>query len=458
MPLAGLKKRIQVIHKMATPIASSLLVQSIAAIAGRTLNRSSIYPKVATTDYENQTFEKGETTTIRLARTKLAVDFDPRVSGFTPTEGTYASDTIVLERLWTNGYPVYAHDAPEAVKKYIVETGNQCAKGIAPPNDDYMYGKFRTVPATTGAVQYFANAPLAIVANVDATGNFTAFDSTIVTNAGAVLDVNNVPADGDRYVVMSSISKANFLRDAIRVTGFAPAVRGSGQLIEDGLANNQFIPTYGFNCGASNTVSGQSAVADMDTAVGTQAELLLASFTQDTSKFFDSQVSAATALGAVDFVLTAGTALNVAAGGVAVGQIAQIRTTGNVPKAHLVILRIADAGTTAPIITGVPYSPSGVKLTIADFVAGDKLRIPAIGSVNTANHKEGLLLSSRPIALPKSDSGAVGATQVDPETQIAINVIKGIFDSTVLKQNITYHALLGAKFANWKMGALMLTS
>lgn len=444
---------------MATPIAAALLVSSIAQVAGRTLNRSSIFPKVATTDYENKTFEVGETTTIRIARTKPAVNFDPRVAPFVPTEGTYASDTIVLERLWTNGFPTYANDAPEALKKYIVETGNQCAKGIAPENDTYMYQKFRTVQATTGTVQYFASAPLAIVANVDATGNFTVFNSDIITNAGAVLDINNVPADvNDRFITMSSMAKASFLKDAIRVTGFAQAVQGSGKIIETGLANDQFIPTYGFQCGASNTVSGQTAVADMDTVAGVQSELPVASIAQDTTKFFDSQISTTTPLGAVDFTLTAATALNVTGTGVAVGQIAQIRSSGNAPKAHLVILRITDAGTTAPIITGVPYSPSGQLLTAADFAAGDKLRIPAIGSVNVANHKEGLLLSSRPIMLPAADSGAIGSTVVEPDTQIAINVIKGIFDSTVLKQNITYHALLGAKFANHKMGALMLTA
>ena len=456
MPLAGLKKRNKVFN-MAIPIAAALLVSSIAQVAGRTLNRSSIFPKIAITDYENKTFEIGETTTIRVARTKPAVNFDPRVAPFTPTEGSYASDTIVLERLWTNGFPVYAHDAPEAVKKYIVETGNQCAKGIAPENDTYMYQKFRTVPATTGAVQYFASAPLAIVANVDAVGNFTVFDSGIITNAGAVLDIFDVPADtNDRFIVMSSMAKASFLKDAIRVTGFAQAIQGSGKLIETGLDNNQFIPTYGFNCGASNTVSGQIAVADMDTVTGNQPELILASSAQDTTKFFDSQKSTATPLGTVDFTLTAATALS---SGVAVGQIAQIRDTNNVPKAHLVILRIdSTTSATAPVITGVPFSPSGSIMTTANFVAGDKLRIPAIGSVNVANHREGLLLSSRPIVLPAADSGAVGATVVEPDTQIAINVIKGIFDSSVLKQNITYHALLGAKFANWKMGALMLTA
>lgn len=442
---------------MPTPITSALLQQSIAAKALTTLNLMSIFPLIATTDYENGSFERGEQVTIRIARTKLAQDFDPRVGGFVYSEGSYATDTVVLERLWTEGFPIYSHDAPAAVAKYIVEIGQQVAKGISVPNDAYMYGKYRTVPATSGAVQYFANAPVQIVANVDATGNFTAFDNQVVRNAGQVFDSANVPAS-DRYIVMSSVAKNSFLGDAVRVTGFAAAQEGSGRLIIDGLANNTFAPVYGFNAGACNTINGQQAVTDMDTAASLQAELPVASIAQDTTKFFDSAKSATTPLGAVDFTLTAGTALNVAANGVAVGQIAQIRSSGNVPKAHLVILRIANAGTTAPVITGVPYSPAGIQLTAADFVANDKLRIPAIGSVNVASHKEGLLLSSREIALPQTGSGAVGATQVDPVTKIAISVIKGAYDNKTLSQIVSYHSLLGAKISDHRKAALMLTA
>jgi hypothetical protein len=442
---------------MPTSITSALLQQSIAAKALTTLNLMSIFPLIATTDYENGTFERGEQVTIRIARQKLAQDFDPRAGGFTYTEGSYATDTVTLERLWTEGFPIYSHDAPAAVAKYIVEIGAQVAKGIAVPNDAYMYGKFRTVAATSGAVQYFANAPVQVVANVDATGTFTSFDNQVVRNAGQVFDTASVPAS-DRYIVMSSVAKNAFLGDSVRVTGFAAASRGSGDLIIDGLANNTFTPVYGFSAGACNTVNGQIAVSDMDTAASSQAELPVASIAQDTTSFFDSAKSAATPLGAINVTLTAGTALYIGAGGVAVGQIAQIRTTGNVPKAHMVILRIANAGTTAPIITGVPYTPAGVLLTAADFVAGDKLRIPAIGSVNVASHKEGLLLSSREIALPQANSGAVGATQIDPVTKIAISVIKGAYDNKTLSQILSYHSLLGAKFSDHKKGCLMLTA
>lgn len=442
---------------MATPITSALLQQSIAAKALTTLNQLSIFPLIATTDYETGEFQRGEQVTIRVARPKLAQDFDPRAGAFTYSEGTYASDVITLEKLWTEGFPIYSHDAPAAVVKYIAETGDQVAKGIAVPNDAYMYGKYRTVPATSGAVQYFAGAPLQIAANVDATGNFTVFDNQIVLNAGQIFDTANVPP-ADRYIVMSSVAKRSFLGDAVRVTGFAAATQGSGQLIMDGLANNVFAPVYGFSAGASNTVTGQAAVTDMDTASSAQSELPVASVAQDTTKFFDSAKGATTPLGAIDLTLTAGTALYVGAGGVAVGQIAQIRTTANVPKAHMVILRITNAGTTAPIITGVPYSPAGILLTAADFVAGDKLRIPAIGSVNVASHKEGLLLANRPIQLPAANSGAVGAIQVDPITNIAIAVIKGIYDNKTLSQIVSYHSLLGAKFSDHRKGALLLTA
>ena len=443
---------------MATSITSALLQQSIAAKALTTLNQLSIFPLIATTDYETGEFQRGDQVTIRVARPKLAQDFDPRSGAFVYSEGTYASDVVTLEKLWTEGFPIYSHDAAAAVVKYIAETGDQVAKGIAVPNDAYMYSKYRTVPATSGAVQYFAGAPLQIAANVDpANGNFTAFDNQIALNAGQIFDTANVPPT-DRFIVMSSVAKRSFLGDTVRVTGFAAATEGSGRLIMDGLANNVFAPIYGFSAGASNTVTGQAAVVDMDTASSAQSELPVASVAQDTTKFFDSAKGATTPLGAIDLTLTAGTALYVGAGGVAVGQIAQIRTTGNVPKAHMVILRITNAGTTAPIITGVPYSPAGILLTAADFVAGDKLRIPAIGSVNVASHKEGLLLANRPIQLPAANSGAVGAIQVDPITNIAITVIKGTYDNKTLSQIVSYHSLLGAKFSDHRKGALLLTA
>jgi hypothetical protein len=324
-----------------------------------------------------------------------------------------------------------------------------------------MYSKFRTIDATTGTgIQYGANAPLAICANVDAVGNFTDFNNTILRNGGYVLDNFLVPdRDGQRFAIIGSRAKADFLGDAIRVTGFAAGLQGSGDLIVNGLPQNTFAPYNGFSVGASNVVTGQAAVATMDTGA-TAPALPVASVAADSTIFFDSIASTTTPLGVVGFTLTATTALKVSAGGVAVGQIAQVQTSSSVKTviAHFVILRIVTTSPTAPILYGVPYSPAGVKLTASDFAANNTVRIPLIGSVNEAHHREALLMATRPVRTPPANSGAISAIQVDPQTNLLVQIMIGTYDIKRVEQDRAYYMLTGSQISDWKKAVLLLSA
>jgi hypothetical protein len=439
-----------------TPVTDALLENLIAVRGLKVLTRDSIYPFTVMGGYEEAAFEKGESVKVRRIRKRAAQDVDPRGAGLTTSESTYVRSDITLEKLWGDGFPSYGHDPAQAFEIYVNETGEQCGYGVSTSNDDYMYAQFRRWDASTGIVQIGINSPLAIVANVDATGNFLAFDNQILRYTGAVFDKRDVPdKDRQRYVVMGSIPKSDFLGDAVRITGFASGLQGSGQMIVDGIQQNQFIDAYGFKVGASNVVKGQNAVANMN-AGAVQAQLVIASAAINPS-FIESDVSSTAVLGAIAFTLTATTALNIAADGVAIGQIAQIRTSAQLPIGHFVVLRIESAGTTAPIVTGLAFSPSGAILTPADIPAAATLRIPSIPSINTAHHREAMAMATRPLRAPTAGSGATSVVVNQPNSPLAMQIMRGIYDILHVSQNQAYYMLTGSKFVDWRMGALLLT-
>lgn len=439
-----------------TPVTDALLEYLIATKGLAVLVRDCIYPYTVTGEFENKAFERGESVKVRRIRKRQAQDIDPRGAGLTVSESTYVRSDVTLEKLWGDGFPSYSHDSNLALSIYVDETGEQCGYGISTSNDDYMYAQFRRWEASTGIVQIGINSPLAIVANVDDQGNFTIFDNAIVRRAGAVMDVFNVPdKDRGRFFTIGSIPKSDFLGDAVRITGFAAGLQGSGRIIMAGLQQNQFIDLHGFQVGASNVISGQAAVANMN-AGATQAQLAIASTAIDTD-FKDTDVSTTANLGAIAFTLTATNALNIAAGGVAIGQIAQVRASSNAPIGHFVILRIASAGTTAPVLSGLLFAPNGAILTPADVPSGATVRIPNIPSVNTAHHRAGFAMATRPVKAPGPNSGATSVTVNQPNSPLMMQVMRGTYDIKHVSQDQAYFMLTGSKFLNWRMGVLALT-
>lgn len=429
----------------------ALLETRIAQSALTQLNLMAMYPRVCVTNYEPGAFEVGNDVKIRRPKRRRATELNPRSAAGTFNEAAFFSGTVTLEKLWFDGWQTYGIDPRQTIETYLAETGSQMADAIATPNDEYMNSLFTTWSATTGAVALGANAPIGLAACVDSTtGQLTNFNSSGLTGAGVVLDKENVPK-ADRYALISPVAGGAFLSDSIAVTGFAAAGIGGGQLIQEGMRN--FVPRFGFAVGTSNVIASQNAIADLDTSSGTQPSLAIASAASSTS-FTYADNATTTYVGAVNLTLTCATALSTS---VAVGQIARLGTSGNA-KAFGVILRLDKTTPTAPVVTLVPFAPNGTKLTAADIVPGtDLFSIPSIPSINTVNHREGILMATRRIAEPSPGSGAVAASITDTNTNLTIQVFRGNYDTGTVSEKNAYYMLTGSKISDFRKCALILS-
>jgi len=427
----------------------SLLEVRIAQKALTQLNLVCMYPKVAVVDYEPGAFEVGNDVKIRRPKRRRAISLDPRVASGTFNEAGFFSGTVTLENLWFDGWLTYGIDPRQTIEKYIDETGSQMADSIGTPNDEYMNSLFTSWVATTGAVAVGANPPIAIGACVDSNGNLTSFNSSGLIGAGVAMDKENCPPD-NRYALISPVAAGAFLQDAIAITGFAAASIGSGQAIEFGLKG--LIPRFGFMVGMSNSITSQAAPTSLDT-VSSVSTLAIASVAADTN-FSYADYNSTTYIGAVNFTLTCPNGLNT---NVAVGQIARIGTSSRA-TAFGVILRISTATATAPVITLVPFSPNGAKLLPNQITPGtDLFSVPNIGSINTVNHREGLLMAVRQIMEPSPGSGAVAASIVDPDTNLGIQVFRGNYDTGTVSEKNAYYMLTGSQISDFRKTALVLS-
>lgn len=435
-----------------TPISAALLEQTVAARALTQLNRASFYPRTAIVGYEPGAFERGEEVSIRRPKRRRAQDVDPRGAGLTITEGSFFSAKVTLERLWGDGFPIYGNDPAQSLQRYVTDTANQMASSISEPNDEYMYDCFRTWSATTGAVEIGAHPPFAIVASVGDDNDFAEFDNNALRNAGTVLDKANVPAGG-RFCGLSSTAKGAFLGDAVVVTGFASALNlGSGQLIQTGLPNNQFVERYGFQVGGTNTVEGQAGVSILTNGNVTAPIASVAANTLYT--YADESVT--TYIGAVNITLDGtGTSLSSSVG---VGQIVKISvTSGGAVVGFGVVLRLNTTTATAPVVTLVPYTPSGTKLVAADLTSSMSLSVPTIPSVNTAHHQEGLLMATRLLREPSPNSGARAISIVSPDTNLLMQVFTGQYNIARVSEQQAYYMLCGSRFSDARKGCLILS-
>jgi len=438
-------------------IDQALLALNIAVKAETVLTREAIYPNTANTNFDpSGYFNQGEKITGRIPLKRAAQNIDVRGAGVIFDEGAYTSFEVVLDMAFANGFIKYGTDPGESLAKYTIETGEQAGIAVATANDDYMYSAFRTWSATTGVVNLTKNSPIAIVANCDPLGNFTSLDSQLISNASVALDLNDVPdRDRQRYLIMGSVAKGNFNLDGTRITGFAAGLTGSGQYLINGIPQNQFFPAYGFNAAGSNVIKGQNGVTSVSVGAGLLPEATISVITPNTD-FKDGQSVSNPNVGAVEFTLALG-AGNTLSPNVAVGQIAQIRSTGNAPKAHFVILRIVNAATANPILIGVPHSLNGRKVESSAFVTTDKIRVPFIPAVGTAHHRAGLVMATRRVQQPTAGSGAYSAISVNPENGLAIQVFFGSYDVGKFSEKQTYVMLTGSQFVNFKMGVLILS-
>ena len=426
---------------------TGLIETAIAQRALTQLNLAAMYPRVATRNFEPGAFERGDSVKVRRPKRRVAQDLNPRVAPFIFTEAQFFAGNVPLERLWTDGFLTYGYDSSQTMERYLDETGGQVADAIVTPNDNYMYSQFRTWNiAATGNVALGDHPPIAISACVDINGQITNFNNEGLRGANVYMDKENVPAT-NRFAIISSTAKGAFLGDSVVVTGFAATSIGGGNLLERGLQLGDFVERYGFRVGGSNTVGNQTGVPDLDTAAGTQATLPIASVAANTAFTYADYVNT-TLIGAVDFTLTVGTALQ----NIGVGQIARIGTSTKA-TAFGVILRIAGS-----VITLVPYAPNGTKLGLGDITPGtDLFSIPNISSVSTVNHMEGLVMATRRIAEPRRGSGAIAASIVDPTTDLSIQIFTGQYDLATVSERNAGYMLTGSKITDFRKCGLILS-
>jgi hypothetical protein len=426
---------------------TALLETAIAQRALTQLNLAAMYPRVAVRNFEPGAFERGDTVKIRRPKRRVATDLNPRVAPFIFTEAQFFAGNVPLERLWTDGFLTYGYDSNQTMERYLDETSGQMADAIVTPNDSYMYSQFRTWSiAATGNVELGDHPPIAISACVDSTGQLSNFNNEGLRGANVYLDKENVPAT-NRYAIISSTAKGAFLGDSVVVTGFAATSIGGGDLLRRGLQLGDFVERYGFMVGGSNTVGNQTGVPDLDTAAGTQATLPIASVASNTAfRYADNATT--TLVGAVDFTLTVGTALQ----NVGVGQIARIGTATKA-TAFGVILRIS-----GNVVTLTPYAANGTKLGVGDIAPGtDLFSIPTISSVSTVNHVEGLVMATRRIAEPRRGSGAIAASIVDPITDLSIQIFTGQYDLATVSERNAGYMLTGSKITDFRKCGLILS-
>lgn len=429
-------------------------------VARRTLlqlNRLSLFPRVAMGDFEPAgTWEVGQTVKFNRPRITEAVEYDPRTgNGLTLTQPGYISGELKLESLITNGFPVYGPDYQ--VDRYILDYSNQLSQSIGVKFDASLYNKFLTpTHASSGPVAYAANTPLACVASEDSNGLLTDFNRFLLVNMGTVFDRNNVPPAG-RYGMISSTAKGAYIGEAIPVdAGYQEAMGGGTNLLINGMPIGQFTQRHGFNVGGSNVVLSQVAVPDLDSASGNSPSLAIAAADLDTSNggnpmFYQDDYVAAPSLGAVRLTLTTtGNLVNVA-----VGQFARLGPTNGPAKAYGVILRVDLAN---KYVWVVPFSLKGALVSAAQIsTANDKFSIPDIGSINIAMHSDALVYATRMMRPPSQGSGAIATTQVDPNSNVAMQVWRGSYDITRFREGMVSTLLSGSKITDYRMCGFMLS-
>lgn len=249
-----------------------LMVQkSVAADALTQLNLLSVFSKAAIGGYEEGAFEVGNTVTFRRVRITEAEEYDPRGGGTADeTEPGYVTGDLVLEKLFTNGIPVYSSDYQ--IDKYLAETGPQIALSCTKGFDRYLYGKFRTpTHAAIGNVAYGVGMPIRIVAN-QSNGQFTPFDQSLLIDAGSRLEEEDVPP-GALYSILSTQAKADYLGSQTPVdAGAVYAQAGVAGLLQMGLPIGRFVERMGFMVGSSNVIGRdgtQTAVTRPDSGANT---------------------------------------------------------------------------------------------------------------------------------------------------------------------------------------------
>lgn len=399
-------------------------------------------------------FQEGESVSISRVKDSGEASVMTRRSGsdVSLAEPEYVVNSIQLTDLYYKGFPIYSYDA--LVEKYVRDYVRSTGEALKLSIDKDVYNKYRTWSlAGSGAVNIDCHPPIGISFKETAGGVLDSFAREHLLYAGKILDKENVPPT-NRKARIGVNAKTSFLADATIVTGYAGAIASSNpgsQLITMGMPMNYAVERDGFMVKASNTISGQAAVADIGDGVAYEP---LSAAVDDSTVFFKGDMSTSTALGAVRVTVNQTASL---VAGVAVGKIARLGAANAAAVAYGVILRVDAAN---KYVWLVPYGPKGDKLTAAQLgtPANINLSVPAIGEVGVAGHPEAINYATRLLRSPSRNSGASEFRSVISEYGLVSQLWAGDFNIRQLKEDIMQTVLWGAKAVDYRKACLMISA
>ncbi len=411
------------------------------------LERFTVFPLTGATIFEPGEFEKNEA--ISLARPKdcgEAQDYDPYSAVDADEESPgHVIVRLTLDRLFTKGFPVYSHDSDQA--RYVRDYSRSNANSVSRSVDNYMYNRCfidLSSLASTGAIQYAKNPPIAIQWLEDSSGVLLGHTRSHIIRADAALTTLDVP-ESMRYTIMSPTSFADLFENAPTDEGRAGSIAGGTEILSQGLPMGSFIDRYGFMVGKSNAIESQTAIADISAG---NLNVAIASVADDTTIFFAEDYTQATPLGAVQ--ITLGAALTTP--GLAVGDIIRIGAAGAKATAYGRVLRI-DPGLTD--IWVVPYDDRAQPLVAAQITPGtDEITAPQINNLNVGYHSEHLVYAFRRITAPSDGSGATLTEAISELNGMVLQVLTGDYKVRQFKESVRVAALCGAVPTDYRKGLI----
>ena len=410
------------------------------------LYRRAIFPRAAATDYDgNPGFQKLQTISISRPRIVEAQDFDPRGGvDATSEEPGYVIVNLTLERLFTQGFPIFVHDAPMNIARYRRDYLESLEGSLRRAFDDYLYSRcFRDYSAIpdTGVARVGATSPIQIVttAYTPGTDTFAEYDATAQIRTNTRLSENDVPVT-DRFMILSHRAYAGFLGDQLMVGGFAastaPRTPG-GDIIE--RPGDRFIERFDFLTNRSSAIQSQLGLpgTTFDTNVWDTTTFLL----DDT--FTDTPLEV--------LQMTASTP-GPNFGNFTKGSI--VRFTLNSREVFGVVLRV-EGGDTIYI---KPYYSDGTALPLNTPVVSAAATLPSIPSVNVGYHREHLIYATRLKASPSPGSGATVANARSPYMPVVLQIFSGSYNVDRFRESNRLSLLCGAVPTDWRKSVLVLSA
>lgn len=423
------------------PLDNATVQKDLAVRILFQLYRNAVMPRTGVTEYDGDPgFRKMQTITITRPRIVIAQDYDPR-SGVDATseEPGYLQCDLTLEKLFTQGYPIFSHDAQNNVARYRRDYLMTVEGAIRLAFDQYLYDRcFRDYSsfADTGNVRIGATSPIRIVATDYTVGSdtFAEYDDKTQIRSSVALGEEEVPVGG-RYMVLSHRAWGGFLGDRFAALN-EPATLGQNVLENPGA---RFIMHTDFATAASNAVAAQ--VGELGTTFDSNA--------WDTTIYLKDDHKTDTPLEVL--LMTAGVP-GPNFGNFAKGKI--IHFTFNSREVFGVILRVVGPDT----IHVKPYYSDGTPIPLNTAIASADVTMPTIPSINIGYHQEHLVYATRLLSEPSPGSGANVARASTPMLPVVLQVFSGTYLVDQFKESNRISLLCGAKPTDYRKSVLVLSA